>query len=61
MDVRPGAVKGSPSKVAQAYREVTRMMADEASSLEDLQGAVEYLLDALKGIQQYPFQAGGPS
>ena len=56
MELRQGSLKGSPAKVAQAYRDVTRVMADEASSLWDLQGAVEYLLDALKDAQEQPFQ-----
>src|SRR5271166_4557329 len=59
MDARLGALNGGPSKVAQAYREVTRIMADHSSSIEDLLGAVEYLLDALKNAQRYPFQANG--
>jgi hypothetical protein len=59
MEARLAALKGSPSKVVQAYRDVTRIMAEPSSSIQDLQGAVEYLLDALKNMQRYPLQADG--
>jgi hypothetical protein len=55
MDRGNEAIDGSPEKIVRAYRDMTRMMADEGSSLEDLQGAVEYLLDALKDAQQSVF------
>lgn len=55
MDLRQAAMKASGNRIARAYRDMTAVMADEQSTLEDLQGAVEYLLDVLRDVQQDHF------
>jgi len=41
------------SSVSGAYHELARLMSEEsAASLEDVQGAVEYLLDAIKQLRR---------
>jgi len=52
MSARHNFASQIPESVAQAYDGVQSLVAtDGSASLEELQGAVEYLLDTLKAAQ----------
>lgn len=49
--MRPNDHWRQDSRIGDAYQVVVALMHDEDTSLEDLQGAVEYLLDAIRECQ----------
>jgi hypothetical protein len=46
------AVERTTDKIVRAYGELSRLMAHNGCTLEDLQGAAEFLLDALRDARR---------